>query len=377
MKTTKKLLALALAMGMLTVSAGCADQSWSYKDDMNTLSIGTYIYYMSGAYGYASNQVSSAQTESATQSGTEAATEAVDVLTQEIENPDGDKVNAQDYILQEAENACKNLLNTEKLFAQKGLTLSETELTAAESNADQAWSYYRQTYESLGVSKDSFYRAEYLFAAKYNALFEAIYGIGGEKAVSDDEIKAYFTENYTNYAYLPMNLYTTADSESDDASSTTSTAVAFSEEEVQQATEEFNAYAQQINDGSKTYDEIAQAYTTDAGLEENPSVTNTEILEDSSLGDELKEALEGLDANQATVIQVGEDSTAVLYLVYKGDIHEEAENVFEESQRSSVLYSMKFEEYQEDMDAQAKAYECEKNDAAINRYQPSMFKDVL
>lgn len=174
-----------------------------------------------------------------------------------------------------------------------------------------------------------------------------------------------------------MNLYTTADSESDDASSTTSTAVAFSEEEVQQATEEFNAYAQQINDGSKTYDEIAQAYTTDAGLEENPSVTNTEILEDSSLGDELKEALEGLDANQATVIQVGEDSTAVLYLVYKGDIHEEAENVFEESQRSSVLYSMKFEEYQEDMDAQAKAYECEKNDAAINRYQPSMFKDVL
>ena len=377
MKTTTKLLALALAMGMLTVSAGCADQSWSYKDDMNTLSIGTYIYYMSGAYGYASNQVSSAQTESATQSGTEAATEAVDVLTQEIENPDGDKVNAQDYILQEAENACKNLLNTEKLFAQKGLTLSETELTAAESNADQAWSYYGQTYESLGVSKDSFYRAEYLFAAKYNALFEAIYGRGGEKAVSDDEIKAYFTENYTNYAYLPMNLYTTADSESDDASSTDSTSVAFSEEEVKQATDDFNAYAQQINNGSKTYDEIAQAYTTAAGLEEDLSVTNTEILEDSSLGDELKEALEGLDANQATVIQVGEDSTAVLYLVYKGDINKEAENVFEESQRSSVLYSMKFEEYQKDMDAQAKAYECEKNDAAINSYQPTMFKDVL
>lgn len=377
MKTTKKLLALALAMGMLTVSASCADQSWSYKDDINTLSIGTYIYYMSGAYGYASNQVSSAQTESATQSGTEAATEAVDVLTQEIEDPNGDKVNAQDYILQEAENACKNLLNTEKLFAQKGLTLSETELTAAESNADQAWSYYGQTYEKLGISKDSFYRAEYLFAAKYNALFDAIYGIGGEKAVSDDEIKAYFIENYTNYAYLPMNLYTTTDSESDDASSTDSTSVAFSEEEVKQATDDFNAYAQQINNGSKTYDEIAQAYTIAAGLEEDPSVTNTEILEDSSLGDELKEALEGLDANQATVIQVGEDSTAVLYLVYKGDINKEAENVFEESQRSSVLYSMKFEEYQKDMDAQAKAYECEKNDAAINSYQPTMFKDVL
>lgn len=120
MKTTKKLLALALAMGMLTVSAGCADQSWSYKDDMNTLSIGTYIYYMSGAYGYASNQVSSAQTESATQSGTEAATEAVDVLTQEIENPDGDKVNAQDYILQEAENACKNPFKYRKAFCTKG-----------------------------------------------------------------------------------------------------------------------------------------------------------------------------------------------------------------------------------------------------------------
>ena len=67
----------------------------------------------------------------------------------------------------------------------------------------------------------------------------------------------------------------------------------------------------------------------------------------------------------------------MLYLVYKGDINKAAENVFNDTQRTNVLRKMKFEEFQNDMEAQAKDYKCEKNEAVVNKYQPSMFKEYM
>lgn len=368
MKTSKKLLALALAMGMFaTVATGCADESWSYKDDQNTLSPGTYIYYMSGGYSYAANKVSNANSSSSS-------TESVDVLTQTIKDQDDKEINAQDYILRESDLACKNLLNVEKTFAERKLKLTEEEETAAQSNADTAWGYYGKTYEKMGISKDSFYRAEYLFAAKYNAIFQSIYGVGGEKAVPDDDIKDYFVKNYTDYSYLPMNLYT---SSQDSSSATGTTSVALSDEEIKKAKNDFDDFAKMINDGKSTFKEVSETFTQEQGLEENPAVSDTQILDKSSLGDELKKAVKDLKDGKATVIQVGKDTTAVLYLVYKGDINEAAKNVFNETQRNKVLSSMKSEEFQKYMDAQAKEYKCEKNEAVINKYQPSMFKQYL
>ena len=372
MKTSKKILALALAMGMFAaIATGCADESWSYKDDLNTLSAGTYIYYMSGGYSYAANQVSSANSSSSS-------TESVDVLTQTIKDQDDKEINAQDYVLREADLACKNLLNTDRLFAERKLKLTEDEVNAAQSNTDSMWNYYGKTYEKMGISKESFYNAEYLFAAKYNAIFKSIYGIGGEKAVSDDEIKDYFVKNYTDYAYLPLNLYKSEES-SDSSSGTTSgtTSVALSDEEIKKAKADFDDYAKLINNGKNTFDEIDKIFMKDQGLEESTAVKNTEVLDDSSIGDELKKALKDLDEGKATVIQVGKDTTAVLYLVYKGDINEAAKNVFDDTQRTAVLKKMKFEEFQDDMEAQAKDYKCEKNDAVINKYQPSMFKEYM
>ena len=368
MKTSKKILALALAMGMFAaVATGCADESWSYKDDLNTLSPGTYIYYMSGGYSYAASQVSSANSSSSS-------TESIDVLTQKIKDQDDKEINAQDYVLREADLACKNLLNTDRLFAERKLKLSEEEETAAQSNADTMWSYYGKTYEKMGISKDSFYNAEYLFAAKYNAIFKSIYGIGGEKAVPDDDIKDYFIKNYTDYAYLPLNLYK---SEESSDSSTGTTSVALSEEEIKKAKADFDDYAKLINDGKNTFDEIDDIFVKEQGLEKSTAVKNTEVLDDSSIGDELKKAIKDLDNGKATVIQVGKDTTAVLYLVYKGDINKAAENVFNDTQRTNVLRKMKFEEFQNDMEAQAKDYKCEKNEAVVNKYQPSMFKEYM
>lgn len=362
MKLTKKIFALALAAGMVLSTTSCADESWSYKDDTNTLSIGTYIYYMSGAYGYAQNKLSSS-TEDSTEP-----TQPEDIFSAEIEDQNGEKVNVNDYILREGELACKNLLNINKMFDDMGLKLTAEQLSAAQSNADQTWNYYGKTYESLGVSKESFYNAEYLFAAKYEAIFKALYTKGGEKEVSTDEIKKHFTENYTDYSYFPVNLYSTS---TGDDGNTVSTAL--SENEIDKITKSLNSYKAQINSGNRTYTDFAETYVKENNLESDPTVSNTEILEDSSIGDEIKKAIEGLDTGKADVIKIGEDSSAVMYLVYKGDINEKAKNEFSDDQQYKVLQEMKSDEYKDDLEKAAKEYKCEKNEAAVSKYQPNMF----
>lgn len=71
----------------------------------------------------------------------------------------------------------------------------------------------KKQYEKYGVSLDSFAYCTTLYNTKYEALFKAVYGKGGSKEVSDADLTKYFKENYTDYSYLPVNLYTSTKDE--------------------------------------------------------------------------------------------------------------------------------------------------------------------
>lgn len=64
-----------------------------------------------------------------------------------------------------------------------------------------------------------------------------------------------------------------------------------SEEEIKKAKADFDDYAKLINDGKNTFDEIDDIFVKDQGLEKSTAVKNTEVLDDSSIGDELKRRL--------------------------------------------------------------------------------------
>lgn len=375
MKIVKKAVAAALAAGMImTAAAGCADTSWSYKDDKNTLAIGTYIYYMTGAYSYA-QQTAQADVEVTTDAeGVTQPTEAVDVMSAKIKDQDDKEVTGKDYMLKTAEQSSKTLLYTLKKFDELGLKLTDTQQTQIDSLASQGWTYSGSSYEKLGVSESSYKLAYAEFSTKYEAVFKALYSKGGEKEVSDDDLKKYYTTEYVDYSYIPINLYKTVEA-TDDTSSTTTEAL--SEDEIKKIQSTFDGYANQLNKGEKTFDEIDKAFMEYQSLDASTAVSNQEILDNSSAPADIVTALKELKDKNAKVVTVGEGNTAVMYLVYRGDITTKTSNLDDENTRYSVLTNMKKDEYNDYMDEQANKLDVQVNEAALNQFTPEEVEKKL
>lgn len=370
MKILKKAVAAALAAGILATATGCADTSWSFKDDKNTLSIGTYIYYMAGAYSYAS-QTAQADVEVPTNAeGATEATEKVDVMTAKIKDADEKEIAGKDYILNTAEQSCKTLIYTLNKFDELGLKLTEGEQNQIDNIASQGWSYSGKAYENVGVSQESYKLAYAEFSTKYEAVFKAMYNKGGEKEVSDNELKKYYTSEYVDYSYIPIALYKTKESSNDNSDSSSTTTEALSKDEVKKITDTMNGYKDQLNKGEKTFDEIDKAFMEYQSLEESTAKSAQEILDNSATAVDVINKVKKLDNKKADVITVGEGNTAMMYLVYRGDINDKVSNLDDENTRYSVLTNMKKDEFNDYMDEQANKLDVQKNDAAINKYTP-------
>lgn len=378
MKIAKKAVAALLATGILASATGCSDMSWSYKNDNYTLSIGTYIYYMAGAYSYAQSEATSnSSTEAATNAdGTTEATEAVDVLAATISDDDDNEITGRDYILNTAEQSCKTLIYTLEKFDELGLSLSSGEQEEIDNLATQGWSYSGSAYETLGVSQDSYSLAYAEFSAKYEAVFNALYGEGGEMEVSDEELEEYYTSNYVDYSYIPINLYETVESDDEDSESATTTE-ALSEDEIAEIQAQMDEYSEQLSSGEQTFEEVDEAFMEWRSLDASTASTAQELLDSSVAPTDIIDAVKELENNSATVITVGEDDTAIMYLVYRGDISEHTSNLDDENTSYSVLTNMKSEEYNDYMDEQGSKLEVEVNEAALGRYTPEELENKM
>lgn len=365
MKIIKK--SVAVGLGALMVGSalcGCTqatifgsypnDYSWSYKDDTTTLSIGTYIFYNYMAFYDASTRV---------ENGTG------DFLDQKLTDDDGKEWIARDYIENAADEDCRYHMYINKLFNDMGLELTAEEITTYKANADSVWSSAQTSMEAYGVSKDSFVAAYSENGVKLEKIFKAMYQEGGEKAVPVEELKSYYTENYVNYSYFSVPLYTSTTDEEGNY-----TSEKMSDDEAKAIKTNLQKYTDDINGGTSYADEI-KVYMEDYELESDPSYTATNILENAGLPEDVQTALEGMKDKEAKYIVVGEDGDSPMcYLIYRGDIQAEATNIDTDTDlQYSILANMKNEEFQDDMMAKAKEYKCEINTEAIAKYPCDMF----
>ena len=374
MKPYAKIGSLLLALIIAVAAVGCTPISlkaeWAYKTDKVELPIGVYSYSLKTAYSQAKNYASKlASYDEASESW----------LDLEITDDDGDKAVAREWIKNEADTMCLNYIAVDNLVEELGIDMSGATADSAKKTAEEYWtvgpyaSYgyympYKDEYEPYGVSFESFEYCTTLYNTKYSAVFEKLYGEGGSKEVKDDEYISFFTENYTDYKYIKTNLYESTADESGE-----STDVALSDEDAKKLTDEFDGYAKELNNGA-AFDDIINKYKTANSLTEDPSTSAVENLADSSLGDELKNALGEMKANQAKTIKVGSGNTAVYYLIFKGDINSDIDSyVYDATQRDSLLASMKKDEYKKYVDDLAKKTECEKNQSVIDQYKPELY----
>ena len=123
-----------------------------------------------------------------------------------------------------------------------------------------------------------------------------------------------------------------------------------------------------------SFDDVIASYKKSSGSGTDSSVSNVEVLDKSSIGDELKEAIGKLKTGKAETLKVGSGDSAIYYLVYKKDVNKDVDSyIGNESNRAGVLASMKSDEFSKYIDSLAEKLKYEENTSVIDKYKPELF----
>ena len=364
------LMAVVMIFSVLIVS-GCTpislNKEWSYKTADKELAIGVYIYSLNTAYQQAKSYAQELDDYDESKDSW---------LEMEITDDDGKKEVASKWIKDQAKLMCLSYLVLDEQIEKENIDIS---LASADEQAETYWNVgqyadygyvmpMKDDLEPYGISLESFRYCSTEYSTKYQALFDKLYKEGGSKEVTDEELTKYFNDNYTDYSYFSVNLYTASTDEAGE-----STNIAMSDKEAKKVTDEIDGYVKDINNG-KAYDDVIDAYMKANDIESDPATSSIENLENTSLGDEVKEALEKLDNNKATAVKVGSGENAVYYFVYKRNIKDAAKDYLaDEANSAKVLSSMKGEEFDDYIEELTKKLDYEENTSAIDKYEPKMF----
>lgn len=345
----KRAAALLLAAALCLSFAGCYDENntWAAKKGEETLPIGSYVYYLYNSYIEAASLVASDQ----------------EILKAEIKDEDsGETVKAEEWIRAKALNHVKSYYFIADKFDQLGLELTEEDQTSITGATDSMWTYYKTTLEEMGIAKESYNKAYSLYSTRYQKVMKAMYGEGGEKEVSEDELKSHFTENYYNYEYFYASLTKTDDE---------GNSVDMTDEEKETAKAKLDEYVSSINTGATTMEAAATAYATDIlGNAEGSTYAAPSPTKKTNISTIIKTALDGADEDKAVLAE----SDAGYYVVRRLSIDDAFQDLLEdETQKFSLISDLKGEEFSDYVEEQGKngVEGLEINERALKSYSVS------
>lgn len=338
-KFLKRAAAGALALAMCAGLAGCysEDKAWAAKMGDDTMPIGGYIYYLSSAYSQGAALVEDGQ----------------EVLKNSIEGQ-----SAKEWIEAKATEYLKSFYFVEQKFNELGLTLDAEDQETISNASSSMWSYYKTAFENMGVAQDSFTRAYAEYNVKRQKVMLAMYGEGGERALSKDEMHDYYTGNYIYYNYLYVPLTTT----DEDGNSQV-----MEDEEKEDVLDDLRQHVMKISSGAETLDEASADYA-------DASVGTPVAVQIENLSEQFSEALSGLKDGEAALV----DMSSAAYVLQKMDVEEDFEALMEDEDRwSGLLFEMKGEEFSDYVAEQSANVNVELNNKAISSVKLSLVAETL
>ena len=388
MKPIKKIVAALLAVVIVVSMAAMASCSltkeWCYKYGDKEYSIGVYIYSLYNAYltaeGYAKDAKGYKEGES--------------FLDLKIKDDDGKTAVARDWIKDKASETSRELVALDKLVKETGATWDKETMKTAEQTCKDAWdmgpyamygaNYYNPLstqLEPYGVSYESFQQVYVSqtgstpYSVKSSAVFDKFYAKGGSEEVSDKELGEYFVKNYVDYSYIPVKLY---DSKTGEDGNSTNTK--FSDKKTKTIKETLKGYVEDINSGKSDFDDVAKncekKYSVTSEEEVKNRVDNLDTLK--SQDEEVYKSVKKLDNGKAELVIKDEKGDApTAYIIVKNDINNDKKDYVSGDQRTSVLQSMKGDDFKDMMAKEAKDLskdsKFQANEGAMNSYSPDMF----
>lgn len=351
MKNIKKLLALVLVLVMALSITAC------HPKDEVALSLGDYkitsAVYLTALIS-AEQDAKNRAYENASAMGITLSTDE-DYYGQAIDGKD-----FKDYVKDTALELCKQYLALDKLLAEGKYKLSDEVKAGADQIANDYWNNYglNVLYEANGISFET-YKKTVIYSQMASEYFVSLYGEGGSKAVSKDEIVKAINSNYV-LAYVLQGSY---------SSSMTDT-------EKTALKKEFAGYKTDIEAGKKTFKEIYVAYNkiTDEVLKEaekgeagvdRPSDVFATIIGGSKTSNP--------NENFAAIYTMKKDEMKLLEtdsgynLVIRLDILEDG--YYTKQLTEEILGILKNEEHTKEIEAYTAALEVKVNNFAIDRFK--------
>lgn len=390
MANFKKISAAAVCSAMILSLSACGnniagpDTTYGAVIDGYKVPAGVFIAMQMNAYYdaayYTEPTDENAETEAVT---TTAATDASSSETEATTTtPFTDKViedkPVREWINDEATKSMQEFVAIENKFDDLGLAFEDNEKEKNQIYLDSIWEYYGENYENAGISEDSQFLIM-LNSTKKNMVFDYFYAEGGEKEISEADIKAYLDENNKRINYIKMEL---RDGEGNLLKSE-------GKEEIKKMAMD---YIDRINTGedfaavsreySDYYDKLvadakaSAAESTDtadtATTETASSYTDNEIVveKDSSYPSEAV-VTESFKSDVGSVILVEEDE--VYYVVKVLDLY--SDESFYSDNENYVRHQLKDDEFDEMIETWTAAQTVERNEAAYKRYKIEKFME--
>ncbi len=360
-----------------------ADTTYGAVIDDYKVPAGVFIAMQMDAYYEATNFIEPTNDESkdtlSVESAEETASSEGTAETEETTTtPFTDKViedmPVREWVNNEATKKMQEYVAIENKFEEYGLAFEDNEKEKNSIYLDSLWEYYGEYYEGLGISENS-QLLVMLNSTKRDMVFDYIYGNGGEKEISEVDIRSYLEENNKRINYIEMVL---KDGEgnllkSDEKTEIKKMAEGYIErikngEDFSDVSKEYSDYydklvvnATESSDENSTSDDTAE---TASSYIDNETVISKDGSTPSSMVIE-----KAFEANTGDIFLVEEDE--VYYVVAVLDLYAD-EDYYTENEKTA-RHALKDDEFDETVTSWTDSQSVEKNDAAYKRYKIEKF----
>lgn len=373
MNLFKKLASAALVLTLLVSFAGChpANEVAMTIGGVD-ISSGMYMCFLIQADSEGRDAVDAAVSETASDASSSSASSSSASSTTNYYKETLEETDFTEWVRNRAREAAVEYATYIKLYNERGLTLSEEDLSTIDTYCNYYWNTYGYSslYGSNGVSFDT-YKEYFSYSYKTRTYFLSVYGADGTNPVAQDEVNDAISKNFAAVDVLQLSYTHTENDETVD----------YSEEEIAAIKAKAQTYSERLKNG-ESFETIY--------LEENPSTdeSSAETDEDADYDKYatifVSEAAQPYASSQyysydywdeASSLAVGDsividdDENKYSLVLYK------AQNVLDSTQyietfTDPALYILKQEEMESSIKTESEGLEVSVNDYAVNRFKP-------
>lgn len=228
-------------------------------------------------------------------------------------------------------NAISRYVAINSEFKNRGLSIDSEVKGALSATVNNLWHLYGSYYNEIGVSKQTIYKIE--LSKEYEAALLADYC----KNVSDNDIKAYFKENYIAIRFVTGYLFNVDD---------TGTSVAMTEEQKKSVIASYNSVVALVNEGTLIEEAVVS-------LGEDTEVHNALInaFSDGTFPQGFWSEVKKLEVGKTATITLDD----YVFLVQRIDVFDKTYGYYENN-RTACLEAMKGDEFSKVVDSWTKNY---------------------